>query len=98
MSKDEADCTADLKGLSDTQMETLCDWEVKFRQKYPVVGSVSPSSSQWLGMQPFCLPALPSSGLHAGSPLQAAHAQGAAAVRRQRPQAAHAAVHQGHRL
>ena len=41
MSKDEVDCTADLQGLTDAQMETLCDWEVKFRQKYPVVGSVS---------------------------------------------------------
>ena len=40
MSKDEVDCTADLSGLSDREFEILCDWEVKFRKKYPVVGQV----------------------------------------------------------
>ena len=41
MSKDKADCTADLSGLSDREFEILCDWEVKFKKKYPVVGQAS---------------------------------------------------------
>ena len=41
MSKDKVDCTADLSGLSDREFEILCDWEVRFKKKYPVVGQAS---------------------------------------------------------
>lgn len=41
MSTDEKDCCADLEGLGYTELDTLRDWEAKFRFKYPVVGSVA---------------------------------------------------------
>lgn len=41
MSLDKADCNAHLDDLTDKQLQTLEDWEKKFRDKYPVVGKVS---------------------------------------------------------
>ncbi|XP_062220561.1 probable steroid-binding protein 3 [Phragmites australis] len=37
MSKDEADVSGDLSGLSDKELGVLADWETKFQAKYPVV-------------------------------------------------------------
>ena len=54
MSKDKADCTKDLSGLSDREFEILCDWEVRFR-KYPIVGQVSFFLSQQVGAYGECM-------------------------------------------
>lgn len=40
MSTEEADCVADLEGLSPTELETLRDWKGKFDTKYPVIGTI----------------------------------------------------------
>ncbi|KAL6635272.1 hypothetical protein ACP70R_027943 [Stipagrostis hirtigluma subsp. patula] len=37
MSKDEADISGDLSGLSEKELGVLADWETKFQAKYPVV-------------------------------------------------------------
>ncbi|PAN08671.1 hypothetical protein PAHAL_1G428700 [Panicum hallii] len=37
MSKDEADVSGDLSGLTDKELGVLADWETKFQAKYPVV-------------------------------------------------------------
>lgn len=40
MTVDEADCTDNLQDLSEKQLQTLHDWEVKLQDKYAVVGKV----------------------------------------------------------
>lgn len=37
------DFNADLEGLSQTEIKTLSDWEIKFRRKYKIVGSMAPN-------------------------------------------------------
>ena len=46
MSLKAEDCTAELDGLTEKQLETLGDWETKFRGKYPIVGQVPFSHTQ----------------------------------------------------
>ncbi|KAK1620530.1 hypothetical protein QYE76_026047 [Lolium multiflorum] len=41
MSKDTADVSGDLAGLSDKELGVLADWEKKFLAKYPVVGRLA---------------------------------------------------------
>jgi membrane-associated progesterone receptor component len=41
MSKDEADISGDLSGLSDKELGVLADWETKFQAKYPVVARLT---------------------------------------------------------
>lgn len=48
MSLSEEDCTAKLEDLSAKQLQTLDDWESKFKTKYPVVGKVSLRA--WTGL------------------------------------------------
>ena len=38
LSTDAAECTDDTEGLSATEMQTLADWEDKFKAKYDVIG------------------------------------------------------------
>lgn len=45
MSLKPEDCTPDLKGVTEKQLQTLADWEAKFAEKYPKVGKV-PTLSQ----------------------------------------------------
>ena len=40
MSTNAEDCTGDLTGLTDAQLNTLEDWKKKFAAKYPVVGTI----------------------------------------------------------
>lgn len=40
MSLKEEDLTADLHDVTEKQLQTLADWEKKFKEKYPVVGRV----------------------------------------------------------
>ncbi|XP_038886284.1 probable steroid-binding protein 3 [Benincasa hispida] len=40
MSKNEADISFSLEGLSEKEMGVLNDWEKKFQAKYPIVGRV----------------------------------------------------------
>ena len=40
MTVDEQDCSDNLEDLSEKQLETLHDWEVKLQKKYDVVGKV----------------------------------------------------------
>ncbi|CAN6252982.1 unnamed protein product [Urochloa humidicola] len=37
MSKEEADVSGDLSGLTEKELGVLADWETKFQAKYPVV-------------------------------------------------------------
>ena len=48
MTVDEADCSDDLTDLSEKQLQTLHDWEVKLKEKYTVVGQVGPTLSYLL--------------------------------------------------
>lgn len=41
MSKDAADVSGDLSGLSDKELGVLADWESKFQAKYPVVARLA---------------------------------------------------------
>ncbi|KAF8730136.1 hypothetical protein HU200_017107 [Digitaria exilis] len=41
MSKDEADVSGDLSGLTEKELGVLADWETKFQAKYPVVARLS---------------------------------------------------------
>jgi membrane-associated progesterone receptor component len=41
MSKEEADISGDLSGLSDKELGVLADWETKFQAKYPVVARLT---------------------------------------------------------
>ncbi|KAK6927668.1 Cytochrome b5-like heme/steroid binding domain [Dillenia turbinata] len=41
MSKEEADISASLDGLSEKELGVLADWEKKFEAKYPVVGRIA---------------------------------------------------------
>ncbi|AQK75722.1 putative steroid-binding protein 3 [Zea mays] len=41
MSKDEADVSGDLSGLTDKELGVLADWEIKFQAKYPVVARLA---------------------------------------------------------
>lgn len=40
MTLDEKDCSDNLADLTEKQLETLHDWEVKLQKKYAVVGKV----------------------------------------------------------
>lgn len=40
VSVEESDCTDNLEGLSKYDLDTLKEWEFKFRYKYPVVGNL----------------------------------------------------------
>ena len=46
MSLQAEDCTAELDGLNEKQLETLGDWETKSKGKYPIVGQVLYSHTQ----------------------------------------------------
>ncbi|KAG8072725.1 hypothetical protein GUJ93_ZPchr0006g46148 [Zizania palustris] len=41
MSKDDADVSGDLSGLSDKELGVLADWETKFQAKYPIVARLT---------------------------------------------------------
>jgi membrane-associated progesterone receptor component len=41
MSKDEADISGGLSGLSNKELGVLADWETKFQAKYPVVARLT---------------------------------------------------------
>ncbi|KAF0920505.1 hypothetical protein E2562_035528 [Oryza meyeriana var. granulata] len=41
MSKDEADVSGDLSGLSNKELGVLADWETKFQTKYPVIARLT---------------------------------------------------------
>jgi membrane-associated progesterone receptor component len=46
MSKDEADVSGDLSGLTDKELGVLADWETKFQAKYPVVARLADASTR----------------------------------------------------
>jgi membrane-associated progesterone receptor component len=41
MSKDEADVSGDLFGLTEKELGVLADWETKFQAKYPIVSCLA---------------------------------------------------------
>ena len=45
LSTDLADCTDDLSGLSNLELDNLREWEDKFNWKYPVVGALAGSAA-----------------------------------------------------
>lgn len=40
MSLKQEDCTSDLEGLTESQLNTLKQWEARFNKQYPVVGHI----------------------------------------------------------
>ena len=51
MSLVEEDCNDKLDDLTKHQLDTLCEWETKFQEKYEVVGKVKST----LGGSPPCM-------------------------------------------
>lgn len=43
MSLKVEDCTGNLDGLTQDQLNTLEGWEKRYKEKYPVVGTLSPT-------------------------------------------------------
>jgi membrane-associated progesterone receptor component len=41
MSKDEADVSCDLSGLTEKELGVLADWETKFQAKYPIIAHLA---------------------------------------------------------
>lgn len=41
MSLKKDDCNAELEGCSEKELESLAQWETKFKEKYAIVGKVS---------------------------------------------------------
>ncbi|CAD6241974.1 unnamed protein product [Miscanthus lutarioriparius] len=52
MSKDEADVSGDLSGLTDKELGVLADWETKFQAKYPVVARARRRLNSAVSAQP----------------------------------------------
>lgn len=40
MSLKQEDCTSDLAGLTESQLNTLKQWEARFNKQYPIVGHI----------------------------------------------------------